>query len=450
MNWIVIAIGTALVLVLTAASVGPYFVDWTAYRDTIEANASRLIGVGVTIDGDAEVRILPSPRIVVHNVGLGVGDAPLVTARTVDLDVALMPLLSGELRVKQLRLDAPHVDVSISPAGTIDFPPLQVDDGIQSLFTAEDVTVESITVEDGQIELRDSRTGRTHTVEGLALNGNARSLTGPFTAEGRAEIGGAPATVRVAGGQLEAGTMPLSVRVTPQDANAEMSFEGAIVPRAEAPSVRGELTVSAMAGTVPFSLSGGIAADLSEIVFTRGTLSYGAPANAIELTAAASLSLIDNTPAVLALSARQLDLDRLDRALFGSDTPTLRPPAETVEGIMEHLGPLYSLLMGQGGSAREVSVGLDLGAVVVGGALVEEVSLAARSNGTTFTIERAEAVFPGDSTAEFSGTLTGGVRGSLRLSAAQPSVLARWWSGAAAPNPLGGTIDPILLETDLS
>ncbi|MEM0908668.1 MAG: AsmA-like C-terminal region-containing protein, partial [Pseudomonadota bacterium] len=47
-------------------------------------------------------------------------------------------------------------------------------------------------------------------------------------------------------------------------------------------------------------------------------------------------------------------------------------------------------------------------------------------------------------------TLTGGVRGSLRLSAAQPSVLARWWSGAAAPNPLGGTIDPILLETDLS
>ena len=50
--------GGLLVLLLTAAMVGPYFIDWTSYRADFEREASAVLGRRVTVEGDATARLL--------------------------------------------------------------------------------------------------------------------------------------------------------------------------------------------------------------------------------------------------------------------------------------------------------------------------------------------------------------------------------------------------------
>ena len=43
--------GGLLVLALTVALVGPYFIDWTTYRADFEREASAILGRKVTVEG---------------------------------------------------------------------------------------------------------------------------------------------------------------------------------------------------------------------------------------------------------------------------------------------------------------------------------------------------------------------------------------------------------------
>ena len=57
-----VIVGGLLVLALTAALVGPYFVDWTSFRADFERQASAILGRQVTVEGEAEARCCPSRR----------------------------------------------------------------------------------------------------------------------------------------------------------------------------------------------------------------------------------------------------------------------------------------------------------------------------------------------------------------------------------------------------
>ncbi len=243
MNWIVITIGTALVLALFAALVGPVLVDWTAYRDTIEANASRFLGTEVTIDGEADFRILPTPRVRLTDVRIGSEADPLIRADAVVLDVDLAPLLSREFRVLGLKLENPVATVSLDRTGALALPDLTVDSRFTSFFDMDHITVEEISVAGGAVNLMDLRTGRSTRITGIDMTGEARTLRGPYAAAGSAVIGGVRQDVRIGGGTMDAGTMPLSVRVNPENSKLALSFEGALVPRPARPSLRGQITL---------------------------------------------------------------------------------------------------------------------------------------------------------------------------------------------------------------
>ena len=45
--------GGLIVLALTAALVGPYFIDWTSYRADFEREASAILGRKVKVEGAA-------------------------------------------------------------------------------------------------------------------------------------------------------------------------------------------------------------------------------------------------------------------------------------------------------------------------------------------------------------------------------------------------------------
>ncbi|WP_108659297.1 AsmA family protein [Acuticoccus kandeliae] len=459
MNWIVITIGTALVLALTAALVGPYFVDWTLYRATIEANAERVLGTDVAIEGEADVRLLPRPHLRLTNVRLGDADAPLMEAARVEFDVDLAPLFSGQLSIRTLQLDQPTVYVRVNHDGGLELPDITRERRFGSLFDASDTKVEEVAVTDTRLVLRDARSGTTRTLENVSLTGNARSLRGPFTVNGTITAGGGAQEFRIAGGAMDAsGAMPISARAALPALGASVALDATLSPAPAAPSLAGRLTLTG-SGPLAWSIGGDLMLDPARVALARAQLSYGPADSPLELSGRAEYNLTQNEPLWVTLESRQIDLDRIDRTLAGSagatpadpaasaGTAPQAPPREAVARLLAHLGPAFSGLSAVSGGGLPVSAQLDIGAIVAGGALVRDVSVEARTGLNGLTIERAEALLPGEALIDTNGVVRDGTyQGSLRMRAAQPASLVRWWTGEASA---AGLIAPILVETDI-
>ena len=130
-----------IVLALTAALVGPYFVDWTSYRADFEREASRILGRKVTVEGDARARLLPFPSLTFTNVTVASAE-PGVPAMTVDefsMDAELAPFMRGEVLIFDMRLVRPEGRISISQDGTIDWAMRP-----SSPFDPSQITLESL------------------------------------------------------------------------------------------------------------------------------------------------------------------------------------------------------------------------------------------------------------------------------------------------------------------
>ena len=107
------------------ALVAPLVVDWSHYRSAFEQEATRLVGLPVRVNGAIEARILPSPRVELREVEVGqAGQAPQVRAATVELELGLGSLLRGEVRVTELHLVAPQINLALDRSGAVDWPAL--------------------------------------------------------------------------------------------------------------------------------------------------------------------------------------------------------------------------------------------------------------------------------------------------------------------------------------
>src|SRR5215469_3932282 len=92
-----LALAIAIIVAIVAALAAPMVIDWNHYRSAFETEASRFTGLSVRVNGAIDARILPSPRLKLHDVEVGAaGRAPLMRAGSLDLEVRLGPLLRGE------------------------------------------------------------------------------------------------------------------------------------------------------------------------------------------------------------------------------------------------------------------------------------------------------------------------------------------------------------------
>src|SRR3954447_26396093 len=81
-----LGLAIAFIIALLAALIGPYFVDWNAFRPQFEAEASRVIGAKVRVAGALDARLLPVPSLRLRSVTLGeANDAPTVRADHLDV-----------------------------------------------------------------------------------------------------------------------------------------------------------------------------------------------------------------------------------------------------------------------------------------------------------------------------------------------------------------------------
>src|SRR5262249_14547090 len=114
----------ALILVLVAALVGPLFVDWGAYRDTLETEISRLTRLDLRIGGPIDVRLLPTPTLKLQQIVIGRPNGPaVVRAEALRIELALGALMRGEFVASDVALEAPEISLQLGGIESLKSPP---------------------------------------------------------------------------------------------------------------------------------------------------------------------------------------------------------------------------------------------------------------------------------------------------------------------------------------
>ncbi len=307
-------IASLLIVVLTAALVGPWFVDWTAHRDWVESELSRVSGAKVRVAGAIDLKLLPVPRLVMSSVHVSStrADGPLLDIENVKLELAVEALVRGELRFTEAVLSKPQLSLVRKAGGALVIPRTPN-------FKASGVQVERLSVTEGSLALRPEAGGTPFVLGGLDFLGEASTLAGPFRGAGEVHIGGVSAKYRFSTAALEEDRIRLKAILDEGPLTPRGDLDGNLIFRQSDDGTRfafeGTAAFSAtsqVAGApVPWRLAGNLKADAQQAVLDPAELRAGGEDRALLANGSAEFIFGASPHGVLTMSARQLDIDRL-------------------------------------------------------------------------------------------------------------------------------------------
>jgi len=450
-----------VVLLIVAVLVGPSFVDWNQYKPQIAAEVEKATGRTLSIDGDLSLSILPAPTLTAEGVRFanieGGSAADMVTLEALDVRVAFMPLLSGDIQVTSVTLVSPTILLEKLPDGSVNWeiaPPADAaaaDDTATTETTDEDtaattqpagsgmqIGIDKVTIENGTLVYIDHAAGSEQRVESLDAEIQAPSLQGPFSLEGDAIAAGFPLGFDISTGRIvEAQPIEVSLAVTLDDDAASLRF-GGTVETGEQLAVDGTLAgeaadlgavMEALGGAStpalegkPFSLSGTVESSQSEEASAIRMDDFEVQLGDMAATGAFEATVGETIAVVTTLRMGVLDADALIEAFGGSTDES-----EDTDGDGTTETAAFALPTG-----IDAAVDLTIDAVNLKGGVVNQVNLIAHllPEGM-LTIERLTAQMPGGSTMSLAGDLApaGGVpsfAGVLEASSDNLRALMAW------------------------
>jgi uncharacterized protein involved in outer membrane biogenesis len=430
-------VGGAIVIALFAALIAPRFVNWNDYKSSFEAEAEKILGQPVHVRGSASATILPSPSLTFTDVEVGAaGGKPMMTVDRFEVTIELMPLLQGQFRVVTMKLARPTVNIAVDANGTVDW--LVRSDASKGL-DPDKVVLEDVEVEDGTISYADAKSGTALTFDHVKALIAARALSGPWRIDGTYLDGGEQVPFTIATGRvLDDGTIRVKTDVSPARlpvavgadgvvgiGEKGLSYAGTFNLSKIVPAAAGEQSAGAAEGdTAGWRTEGSFNLTRDQLVIDKGVITIGTPDRGYSLAGSATFDLGEKPQFNAELQARQLDLDRALGNGPSSPVEVARAGASLVDW--------FAALPMPGIPGR---VAFDVPAIVVGGAVVQDVGFEATTAAGGWRIAGFHAHLPGQATLDADGTLanTGriGFAGDMRFSVDQPATFAAWWRGGA-------------------
>ena len=429
MQTTLLGLAIAIILALVSALVAPLVVDWNQYRSAFEAEASRLTGLPVRVNGSIDARILPTPHFKLRDVEVGPADRPAqIRADTIELEVGLGPLLRGEVRATELRLVSPQISLGLDRTGAIDWPELAPS------FRADALTISRLTVEDGRVILTDAASGARLVLQKLRFDGDIRSFVGPFRGEGGFVVGDELYAYRISGGRAEEdGGFRLKVGLDPSNHPLTAEIEGKLSSARGVPQFEGTLALARPVGMTlahgervmsdPWQLAGKMRATPATASLEDLALQYGPDERAMNFSGKAELTFgayprIDGT-----VSARQIDIDR---ALAAPDV-THRPPLVMIRSFFE---AFFAAVR----PPLPVAVSVAADSVTVGGTSIQSLHGNVLFDGKGWSLNDFAFRAPGFTEVNLSGRLTDGPHGiafsgPAKLELADTKMLMVWLEG---------------------
>jgi uncharacterized protein involved in outer membrane biogenesis len=415
-----LGIAFAIILAVVAALVGPLLIDWTAYRPLIEAQAARVLGTEVHVGGTIDGRLLPSPRLTLHNVTVGSG-AEKMRADELDLQFALTPLLRGTWQAEEMRLAGPQLMLRVDKEGRLQAPALATN------FDPDSLSIDRLQIEGGTLTL--AAPGRDVTLTGLFFNGSARSLYGPYQGSGAFTVGNESYSLdSLSTGRLSDTGLHVRAAVQPGEHPYRIETDGKIALNSGKPQYEGNLTLSpppgVKRGAAPWHLRGKLSAKADFALLEQAEFAYGADKQGVKLTGLVRFDY-GKAPSLIAnLSAPRIDLD----AMFAAEDGNRRAPAAVLRQLAQASSAAAFL------SSVPIFAGLRVDEVVLGGSSLTEVKGDLKSTKDGWQLEPLQFRAPGFSKVALSGALTVGNKtasftGPVDINAGDPRVLFAWLEG---------------------
>ena len=290
-------------MALVAALAAPLFVDWNKYKPQFEAEATRVVGAPVRVEGALDARLLPAPILRLHKLSVGAPKDPTkLHADKLDVEFSLGSLLRGEWRATQLSLDGLALDIGLDKQGRVIAPS-------KGEFNFGALAIDRLDLS-GRIALHDEASDSEFRLDGLDFSGDVRSLGGNLRGEGHVLLRGMRQPFRLTlskASEGEATRLRLDLDSAQAGAMAS-SLDGALTFENRVPHFDGAMTLTA-AAEMPWRVAARTTLDPSGAVFTQGEVLYGAEATGAKLSGDGTLSFRPGKLRVK-LAASQLDLDR--------------------------------------------------------------------------------------------------------------------------------------------
>lgn len=452
MSRLLLALGSALVVLLLVVLVTPFLINWNGYRPLVAAQLESALGQPVTIAGDLDIGLLPRLRLEARDVVLGDPDAPLATLASLTVTSAIISPLTPDPVLNSLVLTGLDARLAFDGEGR-----LRLAGAPEDAATAFDVDTRSLGIErfvlDGaRLTLATAPGAEPVLFDDVDAVGRAGRLTGPWTLEGVLAFEGARYGWDVGTGEAGDGTLRAKGRVSPlrppTQRSLDVAFDATLGWR-NASATRAPIAVSGQTVIVsspprvanadaddrfalPWRVEANAVLDPARAVLSDIEARIGPEEIAATLVGQASYEFDDDAVDV-ALSARQIDLDRL----LGDGVGEASVPVEVAEAVRALLLPADE---GDDDDALpRLAMTFDSEGVVLGGDIVRRVRLdAVRTSRGTLNVAALEATPPGMSAATLSGRLSRDgtrFRGPFAARNVDVGKLLEWATGVPTASP---------------
>jgi len=460
-----IAIFVAAVLVM------PSFIDWNEYKGTIASQATKMTGRDVSIGGDLRLSVFPIPVLSVQDLHLtsveGATEADMVSIKALTMRVALWPLFAGEVKIESISLVEPVIHLEVLENGLNNwtfaafetFSGREMDPTILAIENKAEEPVERretpsesdlgagsgdepgkpdmmvmldhFAIRNGTLTYRDAGSRTFEKITGFNANIAARSLKGPFEAEGDMVVRHLPVSFSAKIGPLNSThPFPLTLEVGLDPAKISARISGSLSKFSADGKFTGTLKIDGddLGKAIAFSAPGAISAlpgFLTQEVTMNGALTASAKDVAVNDlflqfgdikasgTVAAALSPSLRTDATLRFS--RVDLDKwlampgrkakaaLDWKVAQDRSRGDKPAvvSEKKEGKDKQAPLGFSLPSG-----FAASLNLSTEVLVYNGKVIREVVMNTVLEKGRLSVSKATAQLPGSTSYALSGTLT--------------------------------------------
>jgi len=418
----------AFIIALVAALVGPHFVDWNQFRPQFEAEASRVLGAPVRVDGSLDARLLPTPTLHLRSVAVGgPNDPKRISAERLDVEFSLSSAMRGEWRASELSIDGFAVGFGIDKQGRFESPLRS------SQFNFGALTIDRLNL-NGQVKLHDASSGASLQLDNFKFSGDVRALAGTMRGEGSFNVAGAPVLYRVSSGQSTDGKgTRVRLSLDPGDRAPFSDFDGTLSFDALVPKFDGTVTVARTADSrdeeaIPWRIVSKTSIGPASATFEQVEFVYGPEDSALRFSGTGDIRFGVSPLLHLALSTRQLDADRL---LAKTTSAESIDPVSRLRRALRFVPPAPI--------ATQLEVNVDQAAL--GGRPIQNLVVELRSDKSTWAIPKFEMRAPGATqiaatgTISSAGTAAASFVGPVSLESADPGSFFAWLKGRADASP---------------
>ena len=311
----------ALIVVLTGALAGPYFVDWSAERGWIEARLSGALGARTRIRGPIDLKLLPTPYFVVEDIEIAASGDPAaawdVSIKKMRLEIAAAALFHGEVDFVEAKLESPRLTLRLSDDGALPLTPPEATLAHQFRF-------ERVAIANGALRI-DDRNKRSLDLDGIDIDAEAASLSGPFKGKGAFGAAHMRTTFRFATGPMEKGELNLKFLADGGNAQPRVELDGRLNLRPGAQRFAGAAKLES--AQPPWRATGQLTCDTRKAMLDRIELRLGSPAHVLSANGQADFDFSAAPRASATFASDEIDLDRWRFGDGSGAIQDLIPPA---------------------------------------------------------------------------------------------------------------------------